>query len=100
MMAATKGEVMAELILDPAGREDELCSVAHPMGGERLRCSREPGHAGCHWAPMFASAERFIVWHPATGVAVAKAIVPRQQLLRLVAAQLPSPGATTWPGPT
>lgn len=91
---------MAELILDPTGREDALCSVAHPMGGDRLQCCREPGHAGCHWAPMFASAERFIVWHQDKGVAVAKAIVPRQQLLRLVALKPPAPGGTTWPWPT
>jgi hypothetical protein len=100
MTATTKGEAMAELILDATGREDALCSVPHPMGGDRLQCCREPGHGGCHWAPMFASAERFIIWHPGTGVAVAKAIVHRQQLLRLAAGQLPAPGASTWPWPT
>lgn len=86
---------MAETLILNAEGLDDVCGITHPLAPEHLRCTRPPGHAGCHWAPLFVSAERFLVWHPG-GITPVRQTYPRQVLLRMLAA-LPKPGAQTWP---
>lgn len=71
------------LILDPLGIEG-LCE--HPFGRKRapgsergIRCTRPSGHSGCHWAPMNATAESFILWH--AGVTILRSRLSRVELL-------------------
>lgn len=50
----------ATLALDPLAVEDP-CQRIHPRC-ERIVCSREDGHKGCHWGRLNPESEHFVVW--------------------------------------